>query len=558
MFKWLFKKKGCAKHMNNKLEVIGIDHGWSMMKTISQVFVTGVKEITTTPALFGDVLEYEGKFYKVGTVRQEVKDTKVEDDSFYLLTLAAVAKELKRRGLAEAKVFLAVGLPLTRFGAEKNDFIKYLTKNKRVSFKYENESYHIEIDDVAVFPQCYAAVVDKIPTMAKKTLIVDIGSWTIDIMPVINKSPDESKCVTIPKGLITCMRSINAKLQKTSSNTSITDGNGNYSIAGATYGVFADKDCTKQLATLTTDENGNTDVVEVKADTVYIKELSAPAGYKVDTNIYSLKVEAGKTATLNVSDTPKVTDTLIELFKIDMETQKDNPQGNASLAGAEFTWKYYTGFYNKDNLPAEVTRTWVTKTIAETESDGTIHYVTKLADTYKVSGDSFYMQDGKAVLPLGTLTVEETKAPNGYLLDGAYMQAGDKSEQIKGLYLTQITEDGDLAVLTGSNQFSVSDKVIRGGVKIQKRDLETGDTKPQGSATLKDTAFDIISLNDNAVLVEGKLYKKNEVVKTIRTDIEGVGSTSADLLPYGKFRMNNEKSRNAGTGIFRSLFFLRP
>ena len=209
MFKWLYKKKGCVKHMNNKLEVIGIDHGWSMMKTISQVFVTGVKEITTTPALFGDVLEYEGKFYKVGTVRQEVKDTKVEDDSFYLLTLAAVAKELKRRGLAEAKVFLAVGLPLTRFGAEKNDFIKYLTKNKRVSFKYENESYHIEIDDVAVFPQCYAAVVDKIPTMAKKTLIVDIGSWTIDIMPVINKSPDESKCVTIPKGLITCMRSIN-------------------------------------------------------------------------------------------------------------------------------------------------------------------------------------------------------------------------------------------------------------------------------------------------------------------------------------------------------------
>ena len=77
--------------------------------------------------------------------------------------------------------FLAVGLPLTRFGAEKNDFIKYLTKNKRVSFKYENESYHIEIDDEAEFPQCYAAVVDKIPAMAKKTLIVDIGSWTIDI-----------------------------------------------------------------------------------------------------------------------------------------------------------------------------------------------------------------------------------------------------------------------------------------------------------------------------------------------------------------------------------------
>ena len=336
----------------------------------------------------------------------------------------------------------------------------------------------------------------------------------------------------------------NATLQKTSSNTGITDGNGNYSIAGATYGVFADKDCMKQLATLTTDENGNTDVVEVTAGTVYIKELSAPAGYKVDKTVYSLKVEAGKTATLKVSDIPKVTDTLIELFKIDMETQKDNPQGNASLAGAEFTWKYYVGFYNKDNLPAEATRTWVTKTIAETDSDGTTHYITKLTDAYKVSGDSFYMQDGKAVLPLGTLTVEETKAPNGYLLDGAYMQAGDKSEQIKGLYVTQITEDGDLAVLSGSNQFSVSDKVIRGGVKIQKRDLETGDTKPQGSATLKDTAFDIISLNDNSVLVEGKLYKKNEVVKTIRTDIEGIASTSADLLPYGKFRIVESEAPN--------------
>jgi LPXTG-motif cell wall-anchored protein len=146
------------------------------------------------------------------------------------------------------------------------------------------------------------------------------------------------------------------------------------------------------------------------------------------------------------------------------------------------------------------------------------------------------------VLPLGTLTVEETKAPNGYLLDGAYMQANGSEEQIKGMYLTQITEDGDIAVLSGSNQFSVSDEVIRGGVKIQKRDLETSDTKGQGSATLKDAEFEIISLNDNAVLVEGKLYSKNEVVKTILTDIEGVASTSADLLPYGKYRIEESKA----------------
>ena len=335
----------------------------------------------------------------------------------------------------------------------------------------------------------------------------------------------------------------NAALKKISAHTHITDGNSNYSIAGATYGVFSNKDCSKQIATLTTDESGNTNEVEVKAGTVYIKELKAPMGYQLDETVYSLNVEAGKTATLKVSDTPKVTNMAIELLKIDMETQKDNPQGNASLEGAEFTWKYYDGFYNKDNLPSEATRTWVTKTIPE-EKDGEMHYVTKLDESYKVSGDDFYMLGDSVVLPLGTLTVEETKAPDGYLLEGAYMQAGDQSEQIKGLYVTQIVEDENLTVLTGSNQFSVSDKVIRSGIKIQKRDLETGETKPQGNATLKDAAFDIISLNDHKVLVEGKLYKKNEVVKTIHTNIEGIAATSNDVLPYGKYRIEESKSPN--------------
>ena len=131
---------------------------------------------------------------------------------------------------------------------------------------------------------------------------------------------------------------------------------------------------------------------------------------------------------------------------------------------------------------------WMAKTIAEKDSNNEVHYITRLADAYKISGDSFYTQNGTVCLPLGTITVEEKAAPNGYLLEGAYMQANGSSEQIKGVYVAQITEDGELAVLSGSNQYSVSDKVIRGGVKIQKRDLETKDTKPQGGATLKDTA----------------------------------------------------------------------
>ena len=334
----------------------------------------------------------------------------------------------------------------------------------------------------------------------------------------------------------------NGKIQKFSSNATVTNGNDCYSLSGATYGVYSDKGCTKSVATLATNANGNTDIVELRAATYYVKETKAPKGFQLDKNVYTMTIKAGETTTLKVSDTPKVTDTLVELFKIDMETSKATPQGNASLEGAEFVWKYYDGYYTKDNLPSEPTRTWTTKTIAEKDSNNEVHYITRLADSYKVSGDSFYTQNGTICLPLGTITVEEKAAPNGYLLEGAYMQAAGSSEQIKGVYVAQITEDGELAALSGSNQYSVSDKVIRGGVKIQKRDLETKDTKAQGGATLKDTAFEIISLNDNAVLVDGKLYNKNEVVKTIHTGVDGIAATDADTLPYGKYRIEESNA----------------
>ena len=334
----------------------------------------------------------------------------------------------------------------------------------------------------------------------------------------------------------------NGKIQKSSSNTTVTNGNNCYSLSGATYGVYSDKGCTKSVVTLTTNASGNTDTVELRAATYYVKETKAPKGFQLDKNVYTMTVKAGETSTLKVSDTPKVTDTLVELFKIDMETSKATPQGNASLEGAEFVWKYYDGYYTKDNLPSEPTRTWTTKTIAEKDSKNEVHYITRLADSYKVSGDSFYTQNGTICLPLGTITVEEKAAPNGYLLEGAYMQAAGSFEQIKGVYVSQITEDGELAALSGSNQYSVSDKVIRGGVKIQKRDLETKDTKAQGGATLKDTAFEIISLNDNAVLVDGKLYSKNEVVKTIHTGVDGIAATANDTLPYGKYRIEESNA----------------
>lgn len=194
--------------MNRNIEIIAIDHGWSHIKTRSTVFVSGV-EVNVSPTFFDNVLEYNGKFYNIGGKRIEVKNTKVDNNDFYLLTLAAIAKELKNRNLTDANVYLAVGLPLTRFGEEKQAFIDYLKKDKEVTFKYAEKEYHITIEKVSVFPQCYAAVADMIPTFARKAVVIDIGSWTVDIMPVVNKQPDDQRCSSLPKGIITCMREMN-------------------------------------------------------------------------------------------------------------------------------------------------------------------------------------------------------------------------------------------------------------------------------------------------------------------------------------------------------------
>ena len=193
----------------DNVEVIGVDHGWSQMKTVNTVFSSGIEQILSEPAFWDDVLEFEGKYYKVGTNRDAVMDNKVSNEDYYLLTLAAIGKELKFRGKKEANIILAVGLPATRYGAEKKEFITYLSKKKEVTFLFETERYQIVLDKVAVFPQGYAAIVDEIPHFGKKVIVVDIGSWTIDIFPIVNKRPDDANANTISEGLIPCMRLIN-------------------------------------------------------------------------------------------------------------------------------------------------------------------------------------------------------------------------------------------------------------------------------------------------------------------------------------------------------------
>ena len=259
-------------------------------------------------------------------------------------------------------------------------------------------------------------------------------------------------------------------LSKTSANTGITSGNSCYSLAGAVYGIYSDAGCSAQVTTLTTDAGGNAAAVSLNAGTYYYKELTAPAGYALDSSVQSFTVTDGQNTALSVTDTPVNDPVRISINKIDSATG-ETAQGGASLEGAEFTVKYYAGFYDAGNLPANATRTWVIKTKKITSGDKTA-YIARLADDYKVSGDDFYKLGNTAVLPLGTLSIEETKAPEGYKLDGAYLQVSGSSTKITGKYVTQITQNGNLASLKGGNEFSVADKIKRGDFKLTKIDTD--------------------------------------------------------------------------------------
>ena len=102
---------------------IGIDHGYYAIKTRHFSFPAGISEYSHEPYTLQNTLEYGGKFYVCGTGRQPILRNKMENDNYYLLTLAAIAKEIKQRGeKTECSVKLAAGLPLAGFGREKKPF----------------------------------------------------------------------------------------------------------------------------------------------------------------------------------------------------------------------------------------------------------------------------------------------------------------------------------------------------------------------------------------------------------------------------------------------------
>lgn len=262
-------------------------------------------------------------------------------------------------------------------------------------------------------------------------------------------------------------------IKKTSANPAITDNNSCYSLKGAEYGVYKSESDAKadknKVKTLTTEESGWSNTVELDEGTYYLKETKAPKGYALNSEVKSVSVKANNTTQYGTNnelkDYPQSDPVSIVLGKVDKETNKNKPQGSASLAGAEFTVKFYKGLYDSDpaksgQVPA---RSWVLKT----DEDG----YCRLSDKFKVSGDDFfYMSNGLPTLPVGTITIQETKAPTGYFINNE-------------VFVSKITSSGDAERVETFNMPTVNEKVIKFNIKK----VQAGTSTPVSGAVFRHT-----------------------------------------------------------------------
>lgn len=308
------------------------------------------------------------------------------------------------------------------------------------------------------------------------------------------------------------------EIKKSSANPELTTGNDNYSLENAKYGIYQDD---KLLDTLITDKNGYAKSKALEDGNYTLKEIEASTGYIIDTKSYNITITPEQTTTAEVKEIPQNNPMDLLIQKLDKELTTNSPQGSASLADAEFTVKFYTQLSDVDpaDSGAEPARTWVFKT----NTSGELNF----SEEALVSGDNLYHTSNGSVLclPFGTVTIQETKAPTGYELN-------------EMIYVQKITGTSKTETISVYQSADIEEQIFRGGVKIQKRDIETKEDTAQGSGTLKDAEFTITSLNENAVLVDGETYGKDQVVYTIVTDENGTASTPDNLLPYGHYRLD--------------------
>lgn len=213
------------------------------------------------------------------------------------------------------------------------------------------------------------------------------------------------------------------KLLKKSGNTALTNGNNCYSLAGAVYGVYASaanaSSDSSRLASLTTGSDGTSNTVSLKAGTYYVREITASKGYAKDAGTHTVTVTAGQTAVVNSAEPPLKDPMAIQLAKLQASSDwwGTSMPPEATLEGAEYTIRLFAkeNANVKTDKPAQ---TWVVKTVKTPGGK----YAAVLDDAHRVSGPAApygkASDTGYYVLPLGTVSVQETKAPKGFKIDG--------------------------------------------------------------------------------------------------------------------------------------------
>lgn len=307
---------------------------------------------------------------------------------------------------------------------------------------------------------------------------------------------------------------------KQSAETLVSVSGTGYSLEGAEFGLYLDQACTQEVESFTTDAEGNGKTGLVAEGTYYLKEKKAPKGFLVSQDVLEIAMAGGQEIHTEVPEQPRYSVPDILIKKQDAETGGE-AEGDATFEGAEFTATFYPEGTDTSGTPE---RTWTIRC----DADGTA----RLDDAHKVSGDDWYRkQDGTIVLPLGTLVVEETKAPSGYRLPGNSRQefriAADDSAPTGATILQPAT---------------VEEEVMRGGIAVQKVDAESKSASPKGKAVLSGAVFEIVNASRHAVVVGGTSYAPGEAVTTIETDSTGRAATAADALPFGTYTVHETKA----------------
>lgn len=180
----------------------------------SEPFISGLTESEVRP--FGmDVLKYN---YQISDQRIPYRRDKTEDDRFFILTLFGIANEIEANGAyipGIMRVQLAVGLPPAHYGAQNEKFIQYFSRRGVVSFTYRGKPYSICIDDVACYPQSYAAAASMLQTLTTVplALVVDIGGYTMDYIRIKKGRGDLASCGSLENGAIMLYNKIISKVR---------------------------------------------------------------------------------------------------------------------------------------------------------------------------------------------------------------------------------------------------------------------------------------------------------------------------------------------------------